>query len=574
MTIKELRKSKGLSQTECAKYLGMSLRNYQIYETSKDKVGSFKYNEIIYKLSSYGDDGLTQMARFSEFRTNVILGDALVALCLPVLDYKKRNCYVALKKYVDGNYPGKICVLYGLRRTGKTTLLFQLARELPLEQTAYIKVNALNTMSDLTKDLTALQKSGYKYVLIDEITLLSDFINTAATLSDIFSMMGMKIVVSGTDSLGFAMAGRDELYDRSITIHTSFISFREYASLLGMHDVDKYIEYGGTLKMENMSFDDPDSVYDDVSFRDDESTRKYIDTAISRNIQHTLKNDSFGEYFNQLRDLYEANELTNVINRIVENMNHRFVLRVIEEEFKSSDFGSAKNLLAHDIPNKVGYVLSEVDYKKIIERLMKIVDIFNKQDAKVMITQEHVDKVRKYLLMLDLIYDCQIRYESGSTEDYYVFVQPGMRFAIAKALVFSIKHDEHFGSLTDIEMNYVIDKILSDVKGRMLEDIVLLETKMSFKGKCDVFKYKFDVGGEFDMVVHDKSTNTCAIYEIKHSDKAIELQAKHLQNEEKCSALERRYGKIVSKNVLYKGDSKIINGISYMNVEEYLVSLK
>jgi len=42
-------------------------------------------------------------------------------------------------------------------------------------------------------------------------------------------MMGMKLVLSGTDSLGFAMANRDELYDRSVMIHTSFIPFREYA---------------------------------------------------------------------------------------------------------------------------------------------------------------------------------------------------------------------------------------------------------------------------------------------------------------------------------------------------------
>ena len=73
-----------------------------------------------------------------------------------------------------------------------------------------------------------------------------------------------------------------------------------------------FIENGGFsnfLSMENMSFDDPDLLFDAVSFRDDESTRKYIDTSISRNIQHTLKNDHYGEYFNQLRELYEKGEL-------------------------------------------------------------------------------------------------------------------------------------------------------------------------------------------------------------------------------------------------------------------------
>ena len=186
---------------------------------------------------------------------------------------------------------------------------------------------------------------------------MSDFINTAAILSDVFATMGMKIVVSGTDSLGFEMASRDELYDRAVMIHTSFIPFREYSRLLNIDSIDTYIEYGGTLKKENMSFDDSDNAFDDVSFRDDESTRKYIDTAISRNIQHTLKNDGYGQYFNQLRELYDKDELTNVINRIVESVNHEFLLRVVTDKFKSHDLGSSRELLLHEYPDKVSPVL-------------------------------------------------------------------------------------------------------------------------------------------------------------------------------------------------------------------------
>ena len=33
-------------------------------------------------------------------------------------------------------------------------------------------------------------------------------------------------------------------------------------------------------------------------------------------------------------------------------MNHNFLLRVIEDEFKSHDFGSAKDLLLHDAPKE------------------------------------------------------------------------------------------------------------------------------------------------------------------------------------------------------------------------------
>jgi len=574
MTLKELRIQKGLSQKDCADYLGMTVRNYQNYENDTQKVSTARYNAIYQKVENYSANNITPaISASSSFNTNVVTGEPLRSFYKTVAKFKKRDCFEQLNRFVTGDYSGKICILYGLRRTGKTTLLFQMLGELPVNEAAYIKTQVTDTMSDLSKDLTTLHNMGCKYVFIDEITLLDDFIDTAAVLSDVFSMMGMKIVVSGTDSLGFAMANRDELYDRNIMIHTSFISFKEYARLLGLHSVDKYIEYGGTLKMENMSFDDPDYMLDDVSFRDDESTRKYIDTAISRNIQHTLKNDNGGEYFNELRVLYENGELTNIINRIVENMGHRFLLSVIEDRFKSHDLGSAKNLLLHDAPNERAYVLNAVDTQTIIERLKHIIDVKEKEETKVKVTPEHIEKVKKYLVLLDLIVNCPIRYESGKTEEYYVFSQPGMRYSIAKALVYSLMQDEYFKSVSEKDKDYIITKILEDVKGRMLEDIVLLEvTKVLPKNK-EAFKFKFDIGGEFDMVVFDKSVYTCKVYEIKHSDKAVKEQARYLLDDDKCSIIEHKYGKITQKCVLYRGDDTTIDGVEYKNVERFLMGL-
>lgn len=576
MTLKELRISKGLNQAQCAEYLGMSTRNYQNYENDAAKVNTARYHAIYQKLESYGRPVITAavLSQMPEFYTNVVTGTGLQALANSVAKYGKRDCFSTLQKFVNGSYDGKICILYGLRRTGKTTLLFQMLSELPIEKTAYIKVQTIDDMSRLTKDLKALFELGYRYVFIDEITLLSDFIDTAAVLSDVFSMMGMKIVVSGTDSLGFAMANRDELYDRSVTIHTSFIPFREYARLLNICSVDSYIEYGGTLKMENMSFDDPDAAFDEVAFRDDESTRKYIDTAISRNIQHTLKNDHYGEYFNQLRELYEKGELTNVINRIVQHMNHRFVLRVVEDEFKSHDFGSAKELLLHDLPAERATVLYDVNEKQILERLKVIIEVKEKSETTVPITQEHIDKVKKYLLMLDLIVNCPERYESGKQAEHIVFSQPGMRYAIAKALVYSLMQDAYFASISEADKAYITGKILDDVKGRMLEDIVLLEVRKTAPSTMEAFKFKFDAGGEFDMVIYDKASKNCRIYEIKHSTEVNEKQTIHLRDAEKCQIVENRFGPISGKFVLYRGKDTLAEGVQYLNVENYLCGLK
>ena len=576
MTLKELRISKGLNQAQCAEYLGMSTRNYQNYENDAAKANTARYHAIYQKLESYGQPVVTAAvpSQIPEFYTNVVTGAGLQALANSVAKYGKRNCFSTLQKFVTGSYDGKICILYGLRRTGKTTLLFQMLSELPIEKTAYIKVQTTDDMSRLTKDLKVLFELGYRYVFIDEITLLNDFIDTAAVLSDVFSMMGMKIVVSGTDSLGFAMANRDELYDRSVTIHTSFIPFREYARLLNICSVDSYIEYGGTLKMENMSFDDPDAAFDEVAFRDDESTRKYIDTAISRNIQHTLKNDHYGEYFNQLRELYEKGELTNVINRIVQHMNHRFVLRVVEDEFKSHDFGSAKELLLHDLPAERATVLYDVDEKQILERLKAIIEVKEKSETTVPITQEHIDKVKKYLLMLDLIVNCPERYESGKQAEHIVFSQSGMRYAIAKALVYSLMQDAYFASIPEADKAYITGKILDDVKGRMLEDIVLLEVRKTAPSTMEAFKFKFDAGGEFDMVIYDKAGQNCRIYEIKHSTEVNEKQTIHLRDAEKCQIVENRFGPISGKFVLYRGKDTFAEGVQYLNVENFLCGLK
>ena len=576
MTLKELRISKGLNQAQCAEYLGMSTRNYQNYENDAAKANTARYHAIYQKLESYGQPVVTAAvpSQMPEFHTNVVTGAGLQALANSVAKYGKRDCFSTLQKFVNGSYDGKICILYGLRRTGKTTLLFQMLSELPIEKTAYIKVQTTDDMSRLTKDLKVLFELGYRYVFIDEITLLNDFIDTAAVLSDVFSMMGMKIVVSGTDSLGFAMANRDELYDRSVTIHTSFIPFREYARLLNIRSVDSYIEYGGTLKMENMSFDDPDAAFDEVAFRDDESTRKYIDTAISRNIQHTLKNDHYGEYFNQLRELYEKGELTNVINRIVQHMNHRFVLRVVEDEFKSHDFGSAKELLLHDLPAERATVLYDVNEKQILERLKAIIEVKEKSETTVSITQEHIDKVKKYLLMLDLIVNCPERYESGKQAEHIVFSQSGMRYAIAKALVYSLMQDAYFASIPEADKAYITGKILDDVKGRMLEDIVLLEVCKAAPSTMEAFKFKFDAGGEFDMVIYDKTSQNCRIYEIKHSAKVNEKQTIHLRDAEKCQIVENRFGPISGKFVLYRGKDTFAEGVQYLNVENFLCGLK
>lgn len=72
--------------------------------------------------------------------------------------------------------------------------------------------------------------------------------------------------------------------------------------------------------------------------------------------------------------------------------------------------------------------------------------------------------------------------------------------------------DEYLGSVSERSKEYIIAKILDDVKGRMLEDMVLLETHKTARCNQEVFKFVIDQGGEYDMVIYDKTTHTCRSY--------------------------------------------------------------
>lgn len=513
------------------------------------------------------------------YETKIVYGDDLRKMVKTVKGLKKRDCFGRIEKFLHGTDRTRVCALYGLKRTGKTTLLLQTIAEMSEEEFSkcfYAKMNTENTMAQITRDLEKMFDNGYRYAFIDEITLMKDFIDSAALFSDIYSMMGMKIVLSGKDSLGFWLARDNELYDRVRMIHTTFIPFREYSRLLGIDSIDEYIRYGGLLSQGELDFENEDVIADDASFRDDESTRKYVDTAISRNIQHSLACCRYGHRFGPLRELYEADELTSAINRIVEDMNHRFLVSVLTRDFVSSDLG----ITAHNLKNerdlqKRTNILEAIDKKTVTEKLMKLLNIRNKAEQTVEITPSQAARIKEYLKGLDLIVECPVRNaEMGlEKEERILFTQPGMRYCQAQALVYSLMQDETFGQLTEDEKTFITDRILEEVRGRMLEDIVLLETMKALGRNYDVFKYQFATG-EYDMLIYGRNERGCAAYEIKHSDKCVSEQSRHLRNENMLLLTTPRFGTLEGRYVLYLGENKDTDdGIAYRNAEQFLKAL-
>lgn len=504
------------------------------------------------------------------FSTDVKTGAGLNEFASSTRAYKSRDIFPILNDYIQGDSHDKVFILYGLRRTGKTTMIRQALFAMSEEQrqrSAFIQINALNTLADVNSDLKELEKTGYKYVFIDEVTLMEDFIEGAALFSDVYASSGMKIVLSGTDSLGFIFSEDEQLYDRCILLHTTFIPFREFSAVLGINDIDEYIRYGGTMSKSGEN-------YNKGIFSTRQNTDEYVNTAIARNIQHSLKNYQYEGHFRHLYELYEKNELTSAINRIVEDMNHRFTISVLTNDFKSHDFGVARTILRKDRNNPTA-ILDEVDKEKLTRNLKTMLEILNKEEQSVQIKDDHRIEIKEYLDLLDLTCDIDLinMTNLNANQKITVFSQPGLRYSQAESLVKSLLLDDRFKELSLIERKQITARILEEIKGRMLEEIVLLETKKAFPQK-EVFKLQFAVG-EFDMVIFDEENAECEIFEIKHTDHITPEQYRHLTDSEKLRQTEHRYGTIAKKTVLYRGeDSMAENGIAYRNVQKYLLGLK
>lgn len=81
----------------------------------------------------------------TSFFTNVLSGSMLRSFSAPVKNYRKRECFQQLHNFIYSENYDKVFILYGLRRTGKTTMIRQIFAEMndeELEKAAFIQITA------------------------------------------------------------------------------------------------------------------------------------------------------------------------------------------------------------------------------------------------------------------------------------------------------------------------------------------------------------------------------------------------------------------------------------------------
>ncbi len=109
---------------------------------------------------------LTEKEERPTFLTDIVISDALIDISSSVAGWKKRSIFKSLETYIYSSLSDRVFILYGLRRTGKTTMIRQLIHEMNKENrdaAAYIRINRSTSLKDVYKDMKKLQSMHYRY---------------------------------------------------------------------------------------------------------------------------------------------------------------------------------------------------------------------------------------------------------------------------------------------------------------------------------------------------------------------------------------------------------------------------
>lgn len=471
---------------------------------------------------------------------------------------KERYLVDELMQFLYYPCDGKICALYGLRRTGKTIMMYHAIKRLfiaGIADIAFISLTENDSLALLFKKMEGFVKKGIKYIFIDEVTAVNGFIQSSALLADTYARMGIHIVIAGTDSYVINIAGKNNLYDRVIKINTTYIGYKEYEYLNNGTTILDYIHVGGVLPAD--------------IFYNEEKTKDYINTAISGNIINSLLRANNRKQYQHLMELDSRGLLRKAIEQAIESANEQLTIDVITKSYVNNTLGSAKQLL-----EKIFEIDETLNTEEVEDNVRYKLSIVRDFDAE--ISDKYVQELKDFLIDIGTIkmyhrYVCTKR--NIRKLEVPIFVQPGLRYNQTAALLNSLCETPSFFEIPKQVRDLFKNKIIEDVEGNLIEHEVILSNLMRHAGKeIEVTQLMYE-SKEIDMIIHNSST--VYLFEIKRNKNALEEQAKWLTNKEICDCIEQIFGyKVNKKVVLYLGEdtTKTIAGetIYYKNINSFL----
>ena len=209
----------------------------------------------------------------------------------------KRDFY--LNRMIHHMWNGEVKVITGIRRCGKSVLLFDLFYEyllsqgvqedhiikIELDQRRYYKFRNPIALCEYIEELVSGKKDEKFYLFIDEVQLTTKVIDKENggievsiydMLNELKAYKNLDVYVTGSNSKGLSKDIATEFRGRAAQIHVFPLSFEEFYSHVGGDErkaLDTYMLYGGmprllSLAVEKDKKDYLSSLYSELYVKD------------------------------------------------------------------------------------------------------------------------------------------------------------------------------------------------------------------------------------------------------------------------------------------------------------------
>lgn len=283
----------------------------------------------------------------------------------------KRDSY--LNRMVHNMWNGDVKVITGIRRCGKSVLLFELFYEyllsqgipedhiikIELDQRRYYKFRNPITLCEYVEALVAELKDEKFYLFIDEIQLTTKVIDKENggievsiydMLNELKAYKNLDVYVTGSNSKGLSKDIATEFRGRATQVHVFPLSFEEFYSHVGGDErkaLDTYLLYGGmprllALKDEKDKKDYLISLYSEL----------YVKDIVERNgiEREDILNDILDFLASQISSLTNPTNIANALTSIKsEKVNSTLVSNYVQHIIDSFLVSMAKR---YDVKGK------------------------------------------------------------------------------------------------------------------------------------------------------------------------------------------------------------------------------
>ncbi len=283
----------------------------------------------------------------------------------------KRDSY--LNRMIHNMWNGEVKVITGIRRCGKSVLLFDLFYEyllsqgvqedhiikIELDQRRYYKFRNPITLCEYVEVLVAEKKEEKFYLFIDEVQLTTKVIDKENggievsiydMLNELKAYKNLDVYVTGSNSKGLSKDIATEFRGRATQVHVFPLSFEEFYSHVGGDErkaLDTYMLYGGMPRLlaltdEKDKKDYLSSLYSEL----------YVKDIVERNgiEREDILNDILDFLASQISSLTNPTNISNALTSMKnEKVNSTLVSNYVQHIIDSFLISMAKR---YDVKGK------------------------------------------------------------------------------------------------------------------------------------------------------------------------------------------------------------------------------